>query len=237
VTSRGAPNEPVTRLAAIGRSFRTMVAAIREDRAMLHHYDAKHAPDRGGEGDPGFARDVVTRIGFQMLVAYRAMRFLVDARVPLAPQVASRMIRHVYGSDIHWETEIEPGVVFVHGMGLALSSAARVERGAILFQHVTLGMSVDPLTRETGAPIVERDVHVGAGSTLVGPIRIGARSKVTANCLVRASVPADSLVEAPTPTTTPRASRARVAAVETPAPVGPQTVSGAPPTRGAGASD
>jgi serine O-acetyltransferase len=193
-----------------------MVEAIREDRAMLHYYDAKHAPERASEGDPGFARDMVTRVGFQMLVAYRAMRFLVDARVPLAPQVASRVIRHVYGSDIHWETEIEPGVVFVHGMGLALSSAARVQRGAILFQHVTLGMSLDPVTRESGAPVVERDVHVGAGSTLVGPIRVGARSKVTANCFLRTSVPADSLVEAPAPTVSARASRSRVASVPAP---------------------
>jgi serine O-acetyltransferase len=187
-----------------------MVAGVREDHAMLHYYDAKHAPERDTRDNPSVVRDAVTRVGFQMMVAYRAMRFLVDARVPLAPQVASRMIRHLYGSDIHWEADIEPGVVIVHGMGLAVSSAARVRRGAILFQHVTLGMSFDPVSRETGAPLVERDVHVGAGSTLVGPITIGARSKVTANCFVRTSVPPDSLVEAPGPTVSARSSRARV---------------------------
>jgi serine acetyltransferase len=188
-----------------------MVSAVREDRAMLHHYDGKHAPDRASEGDPGFARDVVTRVGFQMLVAYRAMRCLVEAGIPLAPQVASRMIRHLYGSDIHWEAQIEPGVVFVHGMGLALSSAARVQRGAILFQHVTLGLSFDQATQTTGAPLIERDVHVGAGTTIVGPVTIGARSKVTANCFVRTSVPPDSIVEAPAPVVSARSPRARVA--------------------------
>jgi serine O-acetyltransferase len=202
-------------MTAIRRGFRAMVSAIREDHAMLHHYDAKHAsrmPEQETAGDPGLVRDAVTRVGFQMMVAYRAMRFLVDARVPLAPQVASRMIRHLYGSDIHWDAELEPGVVIVHGMGLALSKAARVRRGAILFQHVTLGMSFDPVTRTTGAPLVERDVNVGAGSTLVGPITVGARSKITANCFVRASVPPDSLVEAPAPSVSARASRTRVAA-------------------------
>jgi serine O-acetyltransferase len=199
------------RLAALRSAFRTMVVAVGEDRAMLHHYDAKHAPERAAGDGGGFARDVVTRVGFQMLVAYRLMRFFVDAGVPLAPQVASRMIRHLYGSDIHWEAQLEPGVVLVHGMGLALSSAARVQRGAILFQHVTLGLSFDQATRQTGAPLVERDVHVGAGSTLVGPITIGARSKITANCFVRTSVPPDSLVEAPAPAVTARAPRARIA--------------------------
>ncbi len=197
--------------ARVRRAFQAMVAAVREDRAMMLHYDEKHAKPasdgRAREGDAGLARDLVTRIGFQMLVACRAMRFFVDARVPLAPQIMSRMIRHLYGSDIHWDAEIEPGVVIVHGMGLAVSSAARVQRGVILFQHVTLGMSFDPETRTTGAPLVEQNVHVGAGSTLVGPITIGARSKVTANCFVRASVPPDSLVEAAAPAVTLRRAR------------------------------
>lgn len=180
-----------------------MIAAVREDRAMLHHYDAKY--DSGRKlGEVPFAQDVATRIGFQMLVAYRAMRFCVDARIPLAPQIASRVIRHLYGSDIHWQAQLEPGVVVVHGMGLAVSAAARVQRGVILFQHVTLGMSTDPETRRIGAPLVESGAHIGAGSTIVGPITIGARSKVTANCLVRRSVPADSIVEAPAPTVTAR---------------------------------
>lgn len=198
-------NDPLRGLAGIARAWRTMVAAVREDRAMLHHYDAKYAEGRDFAGDTTFARDAVTRVGFQMLVAYRAMRFLVDARVPLAPMVVSRLIRHAYGSDIHWEAQFEPGVVLVHGMGLAVSSAARVERGAILFQHVTLGLSRDATTARVGAPLVERDAHIGAGATIVGPVTIGARSKVMASCVVRASVPPDSLVELPAPTVTVRA--------------------------------
>jgi serine O-acetyltransferase len=90
-------------------------------------------------------------------------------------------------------------------MGLAISRAARVKRGAILFQNVTIGLGIDPASRNVGAPLLERDVHVGAGSTLVGPITLGAGSKVTANCFLRSSVPPDSLVEAPSPTVSVRA--------------------------------
>lgn len=189
----------------VARAFRAMVAAVREDHAMLHHYDGKYQSgvERGGS----LPRDLVTRIGFQMLVACRAMRFCADAGIPLAPQVASRVIRHMYGSDIHWEAELEPGIVVVHGMGLAVSRAARVAHGAILFQNVTLGMGVDPETRAVGAPVLEHDVHVGAGSTLVGPITVGARSKVTSNCFVRASVRPDSLVESPMPSVSARSRR------------------------------
>jgi serine O-acetyltransferase len=184
-----------------------MVEAVAEDRAMLHYYDTKYDDERRGAVSTGFAQDLVTRIGFQMMVAYRAMRFLADARVPLAPQIASRVIRHLYGSDIHWEAQMEPGVVLVHGMGLAVSPGARVGRGAILFQHVTLGTSQDPVSRRVGAPVVERDAHIGAGATIVGPVVVGARSKVASNCLVRASVPPDSLVEAPSPVVSARGRR------------------------------
>jgi serine O-acetyltransferase len=94
-------------------------------------------------------------------------------------------------------------------MGLAVSAAARVEKGAILFQHVTLGMSRDATTSRVGAPVIEHDAHIGAGATIVGPITVGAGSKVMAGCVVRASVPAESLVEAPAPGVTVRARGAQ----------------------------
>jgi serine O-acetyltransferase len=184
-------------------AWREMTTAVREDHAMLQHYDAKYSAGMR-QAPPGLAHDLFTRIGFQLLAACRIMHFCANAGVPVAPRVASRLIRHLYGSDIHWEAQLDPGIVFVHGMGLAISRAARVERGAILFQNVTLGMGIDAETRDVGAPLVEKDVHVGAGTTMVGPIRIGARSKVTANCFVRASIPPDSLVEAPTPSVSVR---------------------------------
>ena len=180
-----------------------MVGAVKDDHAMLGHYDTKYAPDRAAAGS-GLGRDFVTRIGFQMLVVYRVMRFCVDAGIPVAPQVLSRTIRHLYGSDIHWEARFDAGVVLVHGMGLAVSRAAHVERGAILFHNVTLGMSFDSATRRSGAPTVGADVHVGAGEIIVGPVTVGARSKVTANCFVRTSVPPGSIVEAPAPSVSAR---------------------------------
>jgi serine O-acetyltransferase len=193
-------------LRAVGRAWATMSAAVREDHAMLRHYDSRYAPGTR-DADATLARDAVTRVGFQILVAYRVMRFCVDGGIPLAPQVASRLIRHLYGSDIHWKADFEPGIVLVHGMGLAISRAARVRRGAILSQNVTLGMGIDPESRDVGAPVVEEDAQIGAGTTVVGPVVVGARSKVTSNCLVRSSIPPDSLVEAPAPTVTVRKRR------------------------------
>jgi serine O-acetyltransferase len=193
--------EPLPTASVRGALVR-MVDAVREDYASQGRLDERYGAGRA----PGraFVSDLVARAGLQLTVAYRVMRFFEEARVPLAPRVVSRLIRHVYGSDIHWQARIGPGLVVVHGMGLAINSAAVVGRGALLFQNVTLGAS------NSGAPTVGDDVHIGPGAVIVGAVTIGSHSKVMANCVVTASVPADSIVEAPSPTVRPRAGGARV---------------------------
>ena len=185
-------------LARVGRAFSRMVDAVRRDYETQCRFDAKYG-GRPGER-PSLVADLAKRAGLQLSAAYRVMRFFDDAHVPLAPKVMSRLIRHLYGSDIHWKADIEPGVMLIHGMGLAISSSARVGAGVALFHNVTLGMGTHPETRESGAPTIEADVHVGPGAVIIGPVTIGARSKVMANCVVTRSIPPDSLVEAPAPT-------------------------------------
>ena len=134
------------------------------------------------------------------------MTLLRDARVPLLPQIASRLIRHAYGAEVHWNTTILDGVAIVHGTGLVLSHRAVVGEGCILFHNVTLGEGLDPETKESGAPTLGRDVHVGPGATLLGPIHVGDGSKIAAGVVLTRSVPAGSLVKAPEPVVTERAA-------------------------------
>ena len=183
-------------------AWREFLSAVRADHAALCAHDERYGSRAGPRGRP--AGDFVVRIGFQMMVVYRAMRVCGALGIPLAPQVLSRLIRHLYGADIHWNAQLEPGVTLVHGMGLCISGSARVGAGAILFQHVTLGESIHPETRLIGAPQVGRDVHIGPGATVVGPIRIGEGSKIAAGCLVASSVPPGSLVQAEPAVVRPR---------------------------------
>ena len=179
-------------------AWREFAAAVRADHAALCAHDERYGSrgDRRGH----LAADFVVRIGFQMMVVYRVMRLCRALGIPLAPQILSRLMRHLYGSDIHWDAEFEPGVTLVHGIGMCISGLARVGAGAILFQNVTLGTSIHPETREIGAPELGRDVHVAPGATLVGPISIGAGSKIAAGCVVTRSIPAGSLVQGEIPT-------------------------------------
>jgi len=185
-------------------AFRALVHGIAEDHRILRFYGEKY-DDRVDGGPPAktsplsLASDAVKKIGFQLMIAYRVMRFFRDAGLTLAAQFMSRTIRHAFASDVHWDAELEPGVMIVHGFGLAISYAARVKTGCILFQNVTLGYGPDPTTRTSGAPLLEENVHVGIGATLYGPIIVGAGSKIMAGCVLSRSVPPRSIVEAPVP--------------------------------------
>ena len=177
---------------------------LKEDQAVMAAYEARY-----GHQNPStrnLPSDVVQKIGLQLMAACRLMRALRDGGSPLGAKMVSRLIRHAYGSDIHWDAELAPGIMIVHGMGLAISHAARVGRGCILFQNVTLGMGTDKATGRTGAPTLEENVHVGPGATLIGPITIGANSKIMAGAVLARSVPPDSLVETPQPSVRPRVS-------------------------------
>lgn len=169
------------------------MVSVRADFGSLQRYRAKYHKE-----EIPLSRlpvDSVKKIGLQMMIAARGMRLLKELHVPLAPQVASRLIRHLYGAEIHWETELEDGVSIVHGTGLVLSHRARVGPGCILFHNVTLGEGRDPITGESGAPTLGRDVHIGPGATLIGPITIGDNTKIMAGSVVTRSVPPNSLVK------------------------------------------
>ena len=179
-------------------TYASFVANVREDHAMMRGYQGKYGQAQG-EGEGGnLAADSVKKIGLQILVAYRLMRLFRARGSTLAAQFTSRLMRHLYASDIHWDAELAPGVMIVHGFGLAISHSAKVSRGCILFQGVTLGYGTDT-SGAVGAPILEENVHVGVGATLYGPITVGEGSKIMAGCVLGESVPARSIVAAPRP--------------------------------------
>ena len=182
--------------------FRELVGAIAEDHRVLVETTAKYDARQRDLGSP--ARTFVTNIGFQLVVAYRVMRFMRALGLPLGARFTSRAIRHLYGSDVHWDAELAPGLVVVHGFGMAIGYAARTAHGCILAQNVTLGVGHDAETGAQGGPDLRENVVVGPGAALIGPILIGAGSKIMAGCTVHQSVPPRTLVEAPAVSMRPR---------------------------------
>ncbi|HEY0779492.1 MAG TPA: glycosyltransferase, partial [Gemmatirosa sp.] len=192
-------------LPPIGRVLKC-AADVCADHDAIRRADAKY---KAAPPPARFLPDLVQKVGFQMMAAYRVMRLLRALHLTLFAKIASRLIRHLYAAELHWDAELAPGVVLVHGTGLVVGHGARVGPGCILFQHATLGESMHPDGHAIGTPTLEADVHVGPGAALLGPITVGHGTKVTANALVMRSVPPMSLVETAPVTVRSRQSGAR----------------------------
>lgn len=186
-------------------AFARFLASVRADHDFMLQSDAKY--DTRGRKAASLPHDLVERIGFQMLTAMRLMHLFKDAGVPIGAKVMARLIRLTYGADVHWGARIAPGVGLNHGMGLALGHGARIGKGVILSHGVSIGDGIDPKTRVAGQPTIEEGVHIGPGAVILGPITIGARTKIMPNAVVMASVPPDSVVEVAPVTVRPRARR------------------------------
>ena len=88
-------------------AWKALTEGIREDHRMIRFYKDKYdAREREEDSGPGagslvIAGDAVKKIGFQLMIAYRVMRFFRQAGLGLGAQFMSRSIRHAFASDIH----------------------------------------------------------------------------------------------------------------------------------------
>jgi serine acetyltransferase len=178
----------------VRQAVATYVHAVNADFQLMRRGRAKYLGDSIGPND--FPGELVKRIGLQMMVAIRTMHLLRDAGFTRGSQVASRLIRHAYGAEIHPQSQWAPGVNLVHGNGLVVGSGARVGAGCVLLQNVTLGDAFDQATGRIGGPQLGENVHIGPGCTVIGPVSVGRESKLMAGAMLEHSVPARSLVRA-----------------------------------------
>ncbi|MBK4218111.1 serine acetyltransferase [Paracoccus caeni] len=88
-------------------------------------------------------------------------------------------------SDISRDAKIDPGTRMPHPSGIVIHAGVVVEPGCLIMQQVTLGQLANG-----GVPYLERDVYIGAGAKVLGPVRIGAGARIGANAVVLEDVPA-----------------------------------------------
>lgn len=116
------------------------------------------------------------------------------------PRLLALVARFLSGGiDIHPGAQIGRRFFIDHGSGVVIGETAQIGDDVMLYHAVTLGATGwwKDLKRGQGAkrhPTVEDHVVIGSGATLLGPITVGARSKIGAQALVIESLPPDSIV-------------------------------------------
>ncbi|MDD6088895.1 MAG: serine acetyltransferase [Desulfovibrionaceae bacterium] len=156
----------------------------------------------GYEGDPAASSAGETIFCYPSMRAMTHHRiahelYLLD--VPVIPRIISEMAHSETGIDINPGATIGEEFFIDHGTGTVIGETAIIGRGCRLYQGVTLGalsfpkdsdgMLVKGIPRH---PILEDNVTVYSGATILGRVTIGAGSIIGGNVWVSHDVPPGS---------------------------------------------
>jgi len=139
--------------------------------------------------------------GITAVIHHRVAHLLYGLGLPLVARIVSEIAHSATGIDIHPGARIADSFFIDHGTGVVIGETAIIGRRVRLYQAVTLGAKrfakdENGLLVKGNArhPIVEDDVVIYAGATILGRITIGQGSTIGGNVWLTHSVPPGSQV-------------------------------------------
>lgn len=178
--------------------------------------------------EAAFVGDPAARSADEILISYPGALAILHHRIAhelhkLGAAIVARVISELAnartGIDIHPGATIGPSFFIDHGTGVVIGETAIIGANVRLYQHVTLGARtplglarVGPRDRFARHPIVEDDVIVYAGATILGRVTIGRGSTIGGNVWLLRDVPPGSVVLQPEAVRLDRASAREIAA-------------------------
>lgn len=110
---------------------------------------------------------------------------------------AAELLEWRYGCEIRC-TDMDRSVRFAHHARGCTIVAAKLCRGVVIFQNVTIGSNMRyNKTREVwedvGTPILAENVIVADGAKILGPIIIGENTVIAAGAIITKSIPANNI--------------------------------------------
>lgn len=156
------------------------------------------------EGDPA-ARSPGEAIfcypSISAMLHHRVAHELFLLGVPLIPRIISEMAHSATGIDIHPGARIGKDFFIDHGTGVVIGETCVIGGHCRIYQGVTLGALSFPknpdgtLTKGIPRhPILEDDVTVYAGATILGRVTIGKGAIIGGNVWVTEDVPPGAII-------------------------------------------
>ena len=139
--------------------------------------------------------------GILAMINHRLAHKLYELELPLLARIIAEIAHSETGIDIHPGARIGASFFIDHGTGVVIGETAVIGERVRLYQAVTLGAKRFPSDGSGGLqkglprhPVVEDDVVIYAGATILGRVTIGRGSTIGGNIWLTRSVPPGSNV-------------------------------------------
>jgi serine O-acetyltransferase len=148
-----------------------------------------------------FERDPAARSGLETLIAspglhaivlHRINHWLWNTNFYLIARIGSHLTRFFTGIEIHPGAQIGKRFFIDHGMGVVIGETSEIGDDCSIYHGVTLGGT--SWNKGKRHPTLENGVIIGAGATVLGPITLGAGSRVGSYAVVVKDIPAGATV-------------------------------------------
>ena len=130
-------------------------------------------------------------MGPTALTFYRAARRLKTLGVPVLPDVVAAVGTRMHHCHVDLEARLHSSVELGYGgMGVVVAPGVEIGEKSFLSQNVT----VEPKPGVAGAPRIGRNVYVGVGAKILGPVTVGDGAVIGANAVVTFDVAPGAVV-------------------------------------------
>ena len=151
------------------------------------------------EGDPAaksLGETIFCYPSLRALCNYRIAHALFTLGVPLIPRIITELAHSETGIDIHPGAQIGKKFFMDHGTGIVIGETSIIGRNVRIYQGVTLGaksFTLDengrPVKGILRHPVVEDDVIIYSGATILGRVTIGKGAVIGGNVWLTRDVP------------------------------------------------
>jgi serine O-acetyltransferase len=178
---------------------RTFASRLPETRGLL--VSDLRAAFVGDPAATSFPEILIGYPGMTAIIHHRLAHILYGLGATLVARLVAEIAHTRTGIDIHPGASVGPSFFVDHGTGVVIGETAVIGERVRIYQAVTLGARHFPTDHEgklvKGAarhPIVEDDVIIYAGATILGRIVIGRGSTIGGNVWLTEDVPPNSFV-------------------------------------------
>lgn len=152
--------------------------------------DLSELPSSIRKRDPAalsWAEVVFLYPGFKAVVLHRIAHFFWVLGFFFVARLLSELSRFLTGIEIHPGARLGKRLFIDHGLGVVVGETSEIGDDVTIYHGVTLGGTAQ--ARVKRHPTLGHHVVIGAGASLIGPIKIGDFAKIGTNALILEDVP------------------------------------------------